>query len=164
MTSYTLEWSTSSTFPTGSTSSLNLTAAGSHSNVWFVTNTTTGLSTSFVNGTSYYFRARGNIGSSNNTEWAVFGTPTSVKIGANSTGATIHRSDHHSCWNNYQSGRATVCGALYAIRQWCECLHRRDHQPGGRRRITSAWLCPMARISCLPLSTRTTTARSMQAT
>ena len=89
VTSYTLEWSTSSTFPSGSTSSFSFIPAGNHSNVWFLTNTTTGLSTSFVNGTSYYFRARGNIGSSNSTMWALLGSPTSVKIGAISTGATI---------------------------------------------------------------------------
>jgi hypothetical protein len=90
-TSYTVEWSTSSSFPAGSTSSQNFIAIGSNADVWILNNTVTGSGTSFANGTSYYFRARGNDGSTNVTPWVVLGgsTPTSVKIGANSTGSTV---------------------------------------------------------------------------
>jgi len=89
VTSYTVEWSTSSSFPSGSTSSKNFVAIGSNADVWILNNTSTGSNSSFVNGTAYYFRARGNIGSSNNSEWTVLGSPTAVTIGAPTSGSTV---------------------------------------------------------------------------
>jgi len=81
VTSYTLEWSTSSTFT--SPSSITLKAIGKNGNVWFVNNSTAGISGSFVNGTQYYFRACGNVtaGSGPFANWGGT-TPTAVTIGS----------------------------------------------------------------------------------
>ncbi len=77
-TSYTLEWSTSSTFT--SPSSITLPAKGSKANVWFLNNSTAGISGSFTNGTAYYFRVQGSVGAGTGP-WGVFGSPTAVTIG-----------------------------------------------------------------------------------
>ncbi len=79
VTSYTLEWSTSSTF--SSASSVTFAARGTNSNVWFVNNGTAGISGSFTNNTPYYFRARGNVAAGSGP-WTVFGSPTAITIGA----------------------------------------------------------------------------------
>ena len=79
VTSYTLEWSTNSTF-TGA-SSATFAARGTNSNVWFVNNGTAGITGSFANSTAYYFRARGNV-TADSGPWTVFGSPTAVTIGA----------------------------------------------------------------------------------
>ena len=81
VTSYTVEWSTSSSFT--SPSSINFAAIGTHSNVWILNNSTAGISGSFVNGTKYYFRVQGNVtaGSGPFTTWGG-ATPTAVTIGA----------------------------------------------------------------------------------
>ena len=77
--SYTVEWSTSSSFT--STSSLTLKASAT-SNVWIVNNSVNGISGSFSNGSAYYFRVRGS-NSAGNGPWAVWGgsTPTAVTVG-----------------------------------------------------------------------------------
>ena len=81
--SYTVQWSTSSSFT--STSSATLKASAT-SNVWIVNNSISGISGSFSNGTAYYFRVRGS-NSAGNGPWAVWGggTPTAVTIGAPSS-------------------------------------------------------------------------------
>lgn len=88
-TSYTVQWSTSSSFT--SPSSFNFKASGANgAEIWIVNNSMTGLSGTFSNGTAYYFRARGNVFGSGGP-WTVYGgsTPTAVTIGAPSTGSTI---------------------------------------------------------------------------
>ncbi len=80
-TSYTVQWSTTSSF--SSPSSANFIAIGTGSNVWIVTNGVTGISGSFSNGTAYYFRVRG-VNAGGNGPWATWGgaTPKTVTIGA----------------------------------------------------------------------------------
>jgi len=82
VTSYLLQWSTDSTFATG-VNSATLKANGTGSNTWFVNNGTDGIVNSFVNGTTYYFRAEGQLAAGNGP-FAVYGggTPTAVTIGA----------------------------------------------------------------------------------
>jgi hypothetical protein len=80
VTSYNLQWSTSSTFASG-ISTISLAAAGTNSNVWFLDNNTAGISGSFTNGTAYYFRVQGSD-SAGVGPWGVFGSPTAVTIGA----------------------------------------------------------------------------------
>jgi hypothetical protein len=84
VTSYTVEWSTSSSFT--SPSSATFAAIGTNSNVWILNNSTAGINGSFVDGTPYYFRARGNVtaGSGPFTTWGGT-TPTAVTIGAPSS-------------------------------------------------------------------------------
>jgi hypothetical protein len=89
VTSYLLEWSTDPTFSTG-INSITLNAVGTGSNVWFINNGTAGISGSFVNGTAYYFQARGQLAAGNGP-FAVYGggTPTAVTIGAPTAGNTV---------------------------------------------------------------------------
>jgi hypothetical protein len=79
VTSYTVEWSTSSTFA-GTPSSWTFKAVGTHSNVWILNNSVVGSGT-FVGGTTYYFRAKG-VNSAGQSGYAVYGggTPTGVTI------------------------------------------------------------------------------------
>ena len=79
VTSYTVQWSTSSTF-TGTPSSWTFKAVGTHSNVWILNNSVAGPG-SFVSGTAYYFRARG-VNSAGDGGFQVYGggTPTGVTI------------------------------------------------------------------------------------
>ena len=81
VTSYTVQWSTSSSF--SSPSSATFTANGDSVNVWILNNNKTGISGSFTNGTAYYFRACGNAGGSCGP-WTVWGgsTPVPVTAGA----------------------------------------------------------------------------------
>uniref|UniRef100_E6PXF5 Dystroglycan-type cadherin-like domain-containing protein n=1 Tax=mine drainage metagenome TaxID=410659 RepID=E6PXF5_9ZZZZ len=81
VTSYTVEWSTSSSF--SSPSSATFKAVGDKTNIWVLDNGTAGITGSFSNGTAYYFRARGNV-TAGSGPWAVWGggTPTAVTVGA----------------------------------------------------------------------------------
>ena len=81
VTSYTVQWSTSSSF--SSPSSATFTANGDSVNVWILNNNKTGITGSFTNGTAYYFRACGNAGGSCGP-WTVWGgsSPVSVTAGA----------------------------------------------------------------------------------
>ncbi len=88
-TSYLVQWSTDSTFNTG-VNSATFNAIGTGTDVWIINNGTAGISGSFVNGASYYFRALGQLAGGNGP-WGVWGggTPAAVKIGAPSGGNTI---------------------------------------------------------------------------
>jgi len=78
--SYTVQWSTSSTFAT-ITGSQTFTANGTNgANVWVVNGLT--------NGTAYYFRAYGTSGGGNGG-YGVYGSPTAVTINTPSTGSTV---------------------------------------------------------------------------
>lgn len=73
VTSYTLQWSTSSSF--SSPSSLTFKANGTGgAAVWIVNSTTAGMTGTFTDGTAYYFRAQGVLGSSQ-TAWSYYGGP-----------------------------------------------------------------------------------------
>lgn len=87
-TSYTVQWSTSSSFT--STASATFKANGRGTDLWIINNSQAGLSGAFSNGTAYYFRARGNVGGTAGP-WSVYGggTPKSITIGAPSSGSTI---------------------------------------------------------------------------
>ena len=83
VTSYQVQWNTSSTFPSGTNSSYTYAANGKQG-VWILNNGLPGLSGTFSNGTTYYFRARGVL-AGNKTAWTYYGgssNPTSVTIGA----------------------------------------------------------------------------------
>jgi len=77
-TSYTLQWSTTSTF-TAVAGSKSFPAIGTNSNVWFLNGLT--------NGTVYYFRAYGT--SAGTAVSAYSSTIGPVTIGANATGSTV---------------------------------------------------------------------------
>jgi large repetitive protein len=77
--SYTVQWSTSSSFT--NPSSATFAATGTHSNVWLLNSSTPGITGSFTNGTAYYFRARGNV-TAGSGPFSTWGTPTAVTIGA----------------------------------------------------------------------------------
>ncbi len=81
VSSYTVQWSTSSSFT--SPSSATFTANGDNTNVWILNNATTGITGSFTNGTAYYFRACGNAAGSCGS-WTVWGgsSPAAVTAGA----------------------------------------------------------------------------------
>ena len=81
VTSYTVEWSTSSSF--SSPSQITIKAVGNKTDVWMLTNSTAGINNGFTNGTAYYFRARGNVAAGSGP-WTVWGgnTPTAVTVGA----------------------------------------------------------------------------------
>lgn len=85
---YTVQWSTSSSFT--STSSESFAATGNNGNVWILNNGLAGLSGSFVDGTTYYFRARGELAAGHGP-WTVWGggTPTGVTVNAPSGGNTV---------------------------------------------------------------------------
>ena len=87
-TSYTVQWSTSSSF-TGTPSSYTFSAgAPIGAGVLFLNNSTTGISGTFTNGTQYYFRARG-MAASGAGPWTTYGSPTAITIGAPSAANTI---------------------------------------------------------------------------
>ncbi len=81
VTSYTVQWSTSSSF--SSPSQATFKAIGDKTNIWILTNNTVGITGSLTNGTAYYFRARGNV-TAGSGPWIVWGsgTPTTVTPGA----------------------------------------------------------------------------------
>jgi len=88
-TSYTIQWSTSSTFT--SPTSYNIKAGGANgTGVWFLSNSIPSLAGKFSNSTPYYFRASGNVGGVAGP-WTVYGggTPLSVTIGAPTGGSTV---------------------------------------------------------------------------
>lgn len=91
VTSYTLQWSTSSSF--SSPSSITFKANGANgAGVWILNSSTTGISGSFTDGTPYYFRAQGVLGSSQ-TAWTYWGGPgtscTSSSCAATATGGQL---------------------------------------------------------------------------
>lgn len=80
VTSYEVQWSTSSSFTT-TAGDITFAANGTKgAPVWILNSGTAGLTGSFVDGTAYYFRARGKLGSST-TGWRVYGAPTAVTGG-----------------------------------------------------------------------------------
>jgi hypothetical protein len=82
---YTVQWSTDSAF--SSTSSYSYAAVGTNGNVWILNNGLANMTSSFANGTAYYFRARGDLSNGTvHTPWTVYGggTPTAVTVGAGS--------------------------------------------------------------------------------
>ena len=88
-TSYLVQWSTTPNF--GSVLSHSFAASGANgAEVWFLYNGMAGLTSSFANGASYYFRAAGVVGGVQGP-WTVFGggTPTAVKIGAPTGGNAV---------------------------------------------------------------------------
>ncbi len=89
-TTYTVQWSTDSTFATGVTSHSFPAGAGGGTGVWILNTGLTGLSTAFVDGTTYYFRAQG-VAPSGAGPFTVFGgtTPTGVAVGAPTAGNTV---------------------------------------------------------------------------
>jgi len=89
VTTYLVQWSTDSTF-NSAINSATFNAIGTGTNVWIINNGTAGISGSFSNGTTYYFRARGQL-SVGNGPWAVFGggIPTGVAVGAPGAGNTV---------------------------------------------------------------------------
>ena len=82
--SYEVQWSTSSTFTTVSGSITEPAVGADSAGVWILNNSTSGISGTFSNGTQYYFRARGKLGT-NNTPWTVYidssSNPKAVTIG-----------------------------------------------------------------------------------
>jgi hypothetical protein len=87
---YTVQWSTSSTF--AATSSKSFVAVGKNAPFWILNNSVSGLAGAFANGTSYYFRARGDLSNGTlHTPWTVWGgsTPTAVKVDPPSTSGTF---------------------------------------------------------------------------
>ncbi|MGC2618611.1 MAG: putative Ig domain-containing protein [Acidobacteriaceae bacterium] len=88
VSSYDVQWSTTSTFT--STSSYSFPANGTGTDVWILNNGLANMTGSFTNGQAYYFRTRGNT-SAGHGPWAVYGgsTPATVKAGANATGFTV---------------------------------------------------------------------------
>ncbi len=80
VTSYTVEWSTSSSFTSPGTATFK--AAGNKTDVWILNNSLAGISGSFSNGTPYYFRVRGNV-TSGSGPWAVWGGGTPVAVTPN---------------------------------------------------------------------------------
>jgi len=85
-TSYTLQWSTSSTF-TSVTGSQTFPATGPHgTNIWIVNGTGLASGTGLTNGTPYYFRAQGIVGTATST-WSQNLGP--VTIGAPTTGNKV---------------------------------------------------------------------------
>jgi len=89
-TSYDVQFSTSSSFATGTT--VNFKATGTNANVWTLNNGTSGVTGSpFVNGQTYYFEVRARNAAGHAAGWTVYGggTPTGVVIGASTTGNMI---------------------------------------------------------------------------
>jgi hypothetical protein len=81
VSSYTVEWSTSSSFASPSTYSF--VAIGKNADVWILNNGLANMTGSFTSGTAYYFRAQGK-NSAGLGPWSVYGggTPIAVTIGA----------------------------------------------------------------------------------
>ncbi len=81
---YEVQWSTSSTFATTAGSIIQPAVGADSAGVWILNNSTTGISGTFSNGTQYYFRARGKLGT-NNTPWTVYidssSNPKAVTVG-----------------------------------------------------------------------------------
>ncbi|HUV70830.1 MAG TPA: putative Ig domain-containing protein [Terracidiphilus sp.] len=89
-TSYDVQFSTSSSFTSGTT--YNFKADGTSSNIWILGNSTSGITGSpFTNGQTYYFEARSRNAAGPATSWTVYGggTPTGVVIGAPTSGNSV---------------------------------------------------------------------------
>jgi len=87
VTAYQVQWSSSSSFPTGSSTSSYIYAANGDRGVWILNNSLANFPGTLTNGNAYYFRARGLL-AGNKTAWTNYGgtsNPTSVTIGAPSS-------------------------------------------------------------------------------
>ena len=90
-TSYDVQWSTSSTFASATTT-YNFKAVGTGSNVWILNNGTAGVSGNpFTNGQTYYFEVRARNAAGPASSWTVYGggTPIGVAIGASTSGNEV---------------------------------------------------------------------------
>jgi hypothetical protein len=80
VTSYEVQWSTSSSFTSPSTHTFPANGTRGAS-IWILNSSTTGVTaSSLTNGTAYHFRARGILGA-NHTSWTNWGSPTAVTLG-----------------------------------------------------------------------------------
>jgi hypothetical protein len=89
-TSYDVEWSTSSTFATGTTH--NFKAVGNGTDVWILNNGTAGVSGNpFTNGQTYYVEARARNAAGPAATWQVYGggTPIGITAGASTSGNEV---------------------------------------------------------------------------
>jgi hypothetical protein len=90
-TTYIVQWSTTTSF--SSTSSYTFKANGANgSNVWILNNGLSGLTGTFVDGATYYFRARAQNAAGHPSGYSYWGsstTPTPVVIGAGTTGNQV---------------------------------------------------------------------------
>jgi len=112
VTSYTLQWSTSSSF--SSPSSLTFKANGTGgADVWIVNSSTAGMTGTFTDGTPYYFRAQGVLGSSQ-TAWSYYGGPgtscTSSSCAVTATGGQL--TSAANCNTITGSTCSTITGAV----------------------------------------------------
>ncbi len=89
-TSYDVEWSTSSTFATGTIH--NFKAVGNGSDIWILNNGTSGVTGNpFTNGQTYYVEARARNAAGPAATWQVYGggTPIGITAGASTTGNEV---------------------------------------------------------------------------
>lgn len=89
-TSYDVQFSTSSSFTSGTT--YNFKANGTSSNIWILGNSTSGITGNpFTNGQTYYFEARSRNAFGPASSWTVYGggTPTGVVVGAPTSGNSV---------------------------------------------------------------------------
>jgi len=91
-TSYDVQWSTDSTFATGTTAH-NFKAVGTGSNVWILNNGTAGVTGNpFTNGQTYYVEARARNAAGPASGWQVYnlsGTPIGITAGASTSGNEV---------------------------------------------------------------------------
>jgi len=84
VTAYQVQWSSSASFPSGSSTSSYYYEANGNRGIWILNNSLNGMTGTLTNGNAYYFRARGLL-AGNKTAWTYYGglsNPTSVTIGA----------------------------------------------------------------------------------
>jgi hypothetical protein len=83
VTSYDVQWSTSSTFSTSPVTH-NFKAVGTKSGVWILNNLISGVTGSpFTNGTPYYFEARARNAAGPASGWTVYGGGTPIAVTPN---------------------------------------------------------------------------------
>ncbi|HEV2215060.1 MAG TPA: putative Ig domain-containing protein, partial [Terracidiphilus sp.] len=85
-TSYTVQWSTSSSSGFSSSNQATFKAIGTHQNVWIINASVASFKGALTNGTAYYFRIAGT-NSAGMGPWRT--SSTAVTIGAPSTGNTV---------------------------------------------------------------------------
>lgn len=104
-TSYTVQWSTSSSSFSGGSATFQ--ANGRGADIWILNGAIKGITGSFTNGTSYYFRVRGANPAGNGpwTYWA--GPGNSCNTGSCATTVTIGAAGAGSGWNEV-SGTVTI--------------------------------------------------------
>jgi hypothetical protein len=100
VTSYTVEWSTTSTFT--SPSSHTFKAVGTKSNIWILNNSVAGAG-SFTTGQSYYFRAWGNLAAGSGPWWYWDGS-TGTGVSTDDVAVTIAAASS----GNSVSGAVTI--------------------------------------------------------